>query len=136
MLDKLRQRIADFLDARQTAVLCAWGWKRPWALPVQYRCRGLEIECLLPRWADLLSLLAEDSRLLLVVTDDQSNSARWLEVQGTAQRVASPVWGDWMLPAAARPQPENRYAVTRITPRRLDLIDESQGWGFRETLEL
>jgi hypothetical protein len=136
MLDELRHHIARYLDARQTAVLSAWGWQHPWALPVQYRRRGLEIECLLPRWADLLSLLAEDSRLLLVVTDDQSDSTRWLEVQGTAQRVATPVWGDWTLPAAARPQPENRYAVIRITPRRLDLIDDSQGWGFRETLEL
>jgi hypothetical protein len=32
-------------------------------------------------------------------------------------------------------QPEELYLVVRVAPRRIDLIDEDQGWGMQETLE-
>jgi hypothetical protein len=28
------------------------------------------------------------------------------------------------------------YYVIRVTPEQIDLFDESQGWGVRETLEI
>lgn len=135
MLDELRDRMNHFLDSRQVAVLSAWGWGQPWALPVQYHRQGQVIDCLLPAWSDLLSLLDEDPRLHLVIPDETSNGNRWLQVKGTARRLAAPDWSDWQLPGAAHTPPKSRYTVIRITPQRIDLFDESRGWGFRETLD-
>ena len=32
-------------------------------------------------------------------------------------------------------QPEALYLVVRVTPGRIDLVDEELGWGTQETLE-
>ena len=31
---------------------------------------------------------------------------------------------------------DDRYVTVNLTPKRVDLIDESHGWGARETLDL
>ncbi len=117
-LDELRQRLVRYLDARQTAVLSAWGcWGRPWALPVQNRRRGLEIECLLPRWADIVSHLDEASEVLLIVRDEYKGTARWLKYRGQAGLVESPNWTVWNLPFEYESSPEYRYAVCSTSPR-------------------
>ena len=42
-----------------------------------------------------------------------------------------------MLPAGVNvPTPDELYLVVRVTPRRIDLLDENRGWGARETLDL
>jgi hypothetical protein len=33
-------------------------------------------------------------------------------------------------------QLEHGYLAMRVTPQRIDLVDESQGWGVSETLDL
>jgi len=134
MLDELRDRIASFLDARQTAVLCAWGWGQPWALPVRYRRQALEITCLLPAWAGIGTALDDDDGVLLIVQDAQASETRWLQYQGKAIICDELDWAAWGLPPKGLPQ--NRYTVLCLIPRRIDLIDEARGWGFRETLDL
>ncbi|HEY66309.1 MAG TPA: hypothetical protein G4O02_17295 [Caldilineae bacterium] len=137
MLDELRQRISRYLDGWQTAVLSACSWGRPWLIPVQYRHRELEIECLLPRWAELFSYLDRDPEVLLIVrSTDAAETSRWLEYRGRAAVRNAPDWTVWNLSPEEQEQPQDRYVVLRITPRRIDLIDESRGWGFRETLDL
>ncbi len=105
-------------------------------MPVYYRSVGLEIACLLPRWADVAYHLEQDPRVALVVQDDSVPPLRWLRCLGTAQPVEQPDW-DTLLPAGTHTlTPDELYLVVRVTPRRVDLLDETRGWGARETLEM
>ena len=143
MLDKLRDRMAAYLAQHQVCVISAAGPDGARAMPARYRSRGLEVDCLLPRWADVAYYLEQDSRVALVVQDtgicgEQGRTtpgSRWLRCLGTARVVAQPDW-DALLPEGAHtPAPDELYLVVRITPTRLDLMDETRGWGARETLE-
>jgi hypothetical protein len=168
LLDKLRERMVTFLSAHRVGVLSTSGRYGAWAMPVHYRNHELEVECLLPRWADVTFCLDQDPHVLLVVLatfspasaggKSKEGALRWLLCTGTAQRLASPDWEGW-LPAVEISQPvtehaphdtlyatrntqyashiiRDLYLVVHITPKRIDLMDENQGWGARETLDL
>ncbi len=136
MLDKLRDRMTAYLSEHRVCVLSTAGPEGARAMPVYYRSAGLEIDCLLPRWADVAYHLEQDPRVALVVQDDSVPPLRWLRCLGTAQPVAQPDW-DALLPEGTHtPTPDELYLVVRVTPRRIDLLDESRGWGARETLEM
>ena len=50
-----------------------------------------------------------------------ANPMRWLQYLGTACIVEST---------------DEQYTTIHIMPERIDLIDESHGWGARETLDI
>jgi hypothetical protein len=84
---------------------------------------------------DVLSLSKGAS---LSQPDDLSSGAslRWLQLQGTARPIAEPDWAG-LLPWWRSTTPVGElYVVYHVTPERIDLFDESQGWGVRETLKL
>jgi hypothetical protein len=93
-----------------------------WAVIAQYQNRGLELDCLLPRWSDAVYHLEQDLHTLVIILDAQSSHSRWLQYRGIAS----------VDPALAN----DRYFAIHITPERIDLIDETRGWGARETLDL
>lgn len=143
MLDKLRDQMAAYLSQHQVCVLSTAGAACPelvkggdWAMPVRYRSRGLDVDCLVPRWANAAYHLEQDSRVLLIIQACYAAGLRWLQIQGTARPVAAPDWARllprWMSTALA----DDLYLVIRVTPERIELFDESRGWGVRETLEL
>lgn len=135
MWDQLRDEITVYLRAHAVGVLSTAGSEGAWAMPVRYRPsaeRDLAVECLLPAWADVTYFLERDPRALLIVPEIDAPPLRWLQMQGTAQTVASPSWDDF-LPV---PPLEGQYRVVRLTPRRFDLFDEGRGWGARETLDI
>ena len=142
MLDQLHARFAACLSERQVCILSTAASSGSWALPVRYRRvsdgddRRLELDCLLPRWADATYNLEQDARVVLVILTACDPPLGWLQVRGTARPLATPNWKRLLPEAAARDWPESRYCVLRVTPSRLDLIDESKGWGARETLEV
>jgi hypothetical protein len=112
-------------------------------MPVRYRNVGLEVDCLLPRWADVAYYIEQDPHVLLVILDspptgggEPGGGLRWLQYRGTAQPISSPDWDRLLPEGTPRVRPEERYVAIRITPERIDLIDESYGWGARETLDL
>jgi len=142
--DKLRDQIAAYLAYHDVCVLSTAGTQGAWAMPVRYRNHGLEVECLVPRWADVAYHLEQDPhacpehsrRVVLIVQACYAASLRWLQVQGTARPVTAPDWTE-LLPGRASATPTDElYRVIRVTPQRIDLFDESRGWGARETLEL
>ena len=136
MLDKLRDRIAAYLSAHRVCILSTIGPEGARAMPARYRSVGLEIDCLLPRWADVVYHLEQDPRVALAVQDDSVSPLRWLCCLGAARLVEQPDW-DALLPAGAHiPTPDELYLVVRVTPRRIDLLDETRGWGARETLDM
>ena len=136
MLDELRDRIVDYLSEHQVCVVSTSGLTGTWAMPVRYRSQGSEVDCLLPRWADVTYHLEQRPDVLLIVRDTQVDDLRWLECRGTAQVIASPDWSELLPEGTAVPRPEDRYVIVRVTPKRIDLVDESLGWGARETLDL
>ncbi len=144
MLDELRERMAACLAQHQVGVLSTAGSGGAWVMPVRYRplagtcgSHGLEVDCLLPRWADVAYHLEQDPRVMLVVQDTSAPALRWLQVRGTARPVEKPDWAG-LLPEEthATVPPDSLYLVVRVTPERIDLLDESRGWGVRETLDL
>ena len=122
MLDELRERITIYLNDHQVCVITTNGSQGAWAVAAQYKPRSLDLDCRVPRWSDALYHLEQDPRVLVLIHDPEANPMRWLQYRGLAQ--------------VDRSSANERYVVTRITPDRIDLLDESRGWGARETLDL
>ncbi len=138
MLDELRDQIALYLSKHQVCVISTTGPEGARAIPTRYRNHGLGVDCLLPRWTDVAYHLEQDPRVALVI-QDASTPDLWLRYLGTAQVVENPDWTEWTwdkeLFTHTSRFTSNLYLVARITPRQIDLLDESRGWGTRETLE-
>ena len=122
MIDELRERIAIFLSNSQVCVISTGGNQGAWSVTAQYQNRGLELDCRVPRWSDALYHLEQDPHVLVIILDTQSDSTRWLQYSGVAQIDSSAA--------------DDRYVAVHITPERVDLVDESRGWGARETLDV
>lgn len=125
MLDELRDRIISFVSQSRVCVVSASGSLGVAAVIAQYHCCGLEMDCLLPRWTDVIYHLEQNPVAVVIVLDAQSNGSRWLQYRGIAH-VNPPADQDL----------EDRYVSVHLTPERVDLHDGSHGWGSRETLEL
>lgn len=136
MLQELRERMIAHLSAYRTCVLASATTDGASMIPVRYRNLRLEVECLLPRWSDVAYYVERDPRVSLVIHATDSRALRWLQLQGTARAVDTPLWHDLLPEATNQTRLEELYLVVRVTPQRLELVDESRGWGARETLDL
>lgn len=121
MLDELRDLITSYLSKNRLCVITTTGSQGAWATVARYDNTGLELNCRLPRWSDAIYHLEQDPRTIVIITDTKSVESSWLEFRGTAHIIE-------IL--------DDRYVAVRITPDRIDLIDESRGWGARETLDI
>jgi hypothetical protein len=137
-----RKRIASFLAHQRTGVISTIAAGGMWALPVWYRphprpsgSRDLEVDCLVPRWADVAHQLTLDSRIVLIVQASSAAGLRWLQIKGTVQPVEAPDWARLLPRWVSMAQPDALYLVVRVLPSRIDLIDEDLGWGVQATLE-
>lgn len=122
MLDELRERIITYLSQNQVCVISTNGCHGAWAVIAQYQHHELELDCRVSQWSDALFHLEQDPCVQVIIPDAQFSPSRWMQYRGTARTDSSSADG--------------RYATVHITPDRVDLIDESRGWGARETLEL
>ena len=136
MQDILRERFAGYLAEHQVCVVSTAGPVGAWAMPVRYRSQGLEVDCLLPRWADVTYHLEQNPDVLLIIRDTQVDALRWLECRGTARALAPADWAGLLPLETITARRETLYTVARVSPKRMDLIDENTSWGARETLEL
>ncbi len=121
MLDELRDRIATYLSQHQVCFVSTSGCLGAWSVIAQYQNSGIELDCLLPRWSDAIYHLEQDPHVLVIVLEAQSPHSRWLQYRGIARVTEST---------------DDRYVAIHVTPERIDLMDESRGWGARETLDL
>lgn len=73
----------------------------------------------------------------MFLVDVHSGGGRvgWLEYQGSAYAVTAPDWTELLPAGAPSGQAGLLYQGIHRVPRRIDLVDEGQGWGVRETLE-
>jgi hypothetical protein len=142
VFNELRDRITAYLANHRVCVVSTSGTLGAWAMPALYRvvANALEVECLLPRWADVTFHLEQDPQVLLIIGDacaqEKRNGLRWLQYRGTARPSVAPEWSSLLPEGRSTARPEERYVAMRIKPARIDLIDETRGWGARETLEL
>lgn len=140
--DQQRERIASFLAHQRTGVISTASSPGVWAIPVWYRPNpgtsprlSLEVDCLVPRWADVAHPLAQKARIVLIVQASSGAGLRWLQIRGTARPVEAPDWTRLLPRWVSVVQPDALFLVVRVTPSRIDLIDEDLGWGVQETLE-
>lgn len=121
MIDELRDRLITYLSRNRVCVITTNGSGGAWAVAAQYENDGLELNCRLPRWCDAIYNLELDPRTIVIIVDEQPDQIRWMEYRGIAHIVDSL---------------DQRYIAVRITPERVDLIDERSGWGARESLDV
>lgn len=119
VLDELRDRVISYLSQNRVCVLATSGAEGAWAILAQYDISGLELNCRLPRWSDTLYHIEQEPHVIAII--QTTSPTRWLQYGGSARITDST---------------DARYATIHIVPERIDLIDESLGWGSRETLEL
>ena len=96
-----RERLASFLVHQRSGVISAFAAQGIWSMPVRYRPasgslggRGLELDCLVPRWADVAHRLSETAEVLLIV-----QAPSWVgvpngsnEVLEITMPVSNPTW--------------------------------------------
>jgi hypothetical protein len=111
-------------------------------MPVWYRIQGgtsrnhaLKVNCLVPRWADVAHHISQEPTVVLIVQASSGTGLRWLQIQGTARPLEAPDWAGLLPRWVSAIEPDTNYLVFRVTPRRIDLVDEDLGWGVQETLE-
>jgi hypothetical protein len=140
VLNILRERMRALLLGNRVGVLSISGGDGTWAMPVQYRANDLEVDCLVPGWSDIAYHVERCPDVLLVVLPVFPSSPGeplcWLQLAGRAREVADPMWAGLLPRGTSETLAAELYLVIRVTPRRMDLIDESRGWGARETLEM
>jgi len=135
LLNQLRDLFASYLTQQDVCILCTLGAQGAWAMPVRYRLLtemdppGLTLACRAPFWADGLYYLQRDARVTIIVPLGPPPITRWLQVQGMA-RLPQPLVSTPQAADAAL------YQEVQVLVHRLNLFDESQGWGVQEMLEL
>jgi len=142
-LDKLRHLIAAYLAHHQVCVLSVNEVPSTdeAVMPVRYRpLTGtgggeLELECLVPRWADIAYHLEQRRTVNIVVLACYVAGLRWLQYQGVSHPVAAPDWGIWLPHWMSATPPDELYLVIHVRPEHVTIFDEAYGWGAREALE-
>lgn len=91
------------------------------------------MDCLIPRWTDAAFYLEQNPPALLIFQNLDDANLRWMQYRGRAEILSAPNWAG-LLPKEET-HPESRYLAVRVQPSRIDVIDESKGWGVLESLE-
>jgi hypothetical protein len=105
------------------------------AVPVHFRNFGLELHCLVPRWADAAYYLEQNPEVLLIIQSQAAPELGWLQYRGDAIIIPNPDWSELLPSGTSQSGPEARYLAFHIRPSRIDLIDETEGWGVIASLE-
>ncbi|MEW6142101.1 MAG: hypothetical protein AB1597_02950 [Chloroflexota bacterium] len=139
MLNILRERMRNFLSTNRVGVLTGSGTEGTWTMPVRYRVKNLELDCLVPRWADIAYYVEpypEVLMVVLVVLPSPGDPLCWLQYKGSARPLTNHDWKGLLPTGASENLAKDMYLVLRVVPERIDLFDENRGWGARETLEI
>lgn len=120
MLNKLRDRVTSFIARNHVCVISTSGSLGAWSALAQYENDCLALNCRLPRWLDVVYYLEQDPQVMIIIQDAHSNQLCWLQYRGLAQ---------------VKESTDDQFITIHITPERIDLFDESRGWGARETLD-
>lgn len=106
-----------------------------YALLVRFQIREQKVECLVPTWIGLEELLEQTKEVTLAVVERLEPSPRWLFLKGFGSIAKNPDWMDLIPAIPDKVNPEDLYQVLRIEPKRMELLDDEQGWGVRQTAD-
>jgi hypothetical protein len=140
--DELKKRVRSFLAHQRTCIISTAETEGVWTIPALYRPvpespgnPEHEVDCLVPRWSDVAHHLTQKPKVVLIVQLSPSAGLSWLQIQGTSRPVETPDWSQLLPRWAITIQPAALYLVVRVTPNRIDLVNEDLGWGVQDTLE-
>jgi hypothetical protein len=126
----LNIKILETLGTRH-AVLGVDGY----ALPVRFRVCGQVVECSVPTWSGVGELLETVEEVTLVAINNSEANLSWVFLRGTAGIIKNQDWEGLVPPERSLVDPGDLYQLLRIYPKRMELFDEQQGWGYRETAD-
>lgn len=149
----LREKVEAFLAAHHVMSLASLGPGGPHATNLFYACDGLALLWVSRRNTRHSREIEAEPRVAATIAPDYSDfaSIRGLQIAGTAVRVVSAdervrslalleVRYAFLRQLAANPaklrEAYAQAAVYRLQPARVVLIDNTEGFGHRETLDL
>ncbi|HEY3314537.1 MAG TPA: hypothetical protein VGL40_04555 [Bacillota bacterium] len=106
-----------------------------YSLPVRFRIREQAVECRVPTRSGVGDRLEEAGEATLVAVAEVGPDLRWLFMRGPAVVVPEPDWEGLRPPPSNQVGPDDLYQLVRIELKRIELVDERRGWGFRETVD-
>jgi len=152
MPQALPQPVADYLAGHHVMTLATCGADGPWAAAVFYANDGASLIFLSSPNTRHCQNLAQDSRCAATIQEDYREwpeikgiqlEGRVIELQGEDERRARLLYGEKfpVVGPLARVPPAIVKALARVrwyrlVPERLHFIDNSQGFGHREAIEL
>ncbi len=153
MTIELGQQIGAFLSAHHVMSLATLGPSGPHATSLFYACDGLALLWVSDPDTQHSREIEADPRVAATVAPDYSDFAviRGVQIAGSARRIVATVERmrhlaqlevryAFLRQLATAPsklrEAYARTAVYRLQPKRIVLIDNSKGFGHKETLEL
>jgi uncharacterized protein YhbP (UPF0306 family) len=153
MTNELGQQIGAFLSAHHVMSLATLGPSGPHATNLLYACDGLALLWVSDADSRHSREIEADPRVEATVAPDYSDFAviRGVQIAGSARRVTEAVermrhlarlearyafLGQLAKAPSKLREAYARTAVYRLQPTRIVLIDNSKGFGHKETLEL
>jgi uncharacterized protein len=153
MTTELDQQVGAFLAAHHVMSLATLGASGPHATSLFYACDGLALVWVSEPNSQHSCEIAVDPRVAATVAPDYSDFAviRGLQIIGTARQIVATdermrhlaqleARYPFLRQLAAGPsklrEAYARTAVYRLQPARIVLIDNTKGFGHKETLEI
>ncbi len=153
MSTELERQVVAFLSAHHVMSLATLGPDGPHAANLFYALDGLALVWVSDPVTRHSLHVEADPRVAATIAPDYTDFAaiRGVQIAGTAQRIAADAVRARYLAlmearypflrqvAAGPPKLREAYARTgvyRLQPRRMTLIDNSKGFGHKETLEV
>ncbi len=153
MNTELGRQIGDFLAAHHVMSLATSGASGPHATNLFYACDGLALVWVSEPDTQHSREIEAEPRVAATVAPDYSDFAaiRGVQIAGTARRIVAaderarhlaqlearyPFLGQLAAGPLKLRQAYARTAVYRLQPARIVLIDNSKGFGHKETLEI
>lgn len=153
MSRELEQQVSGFLAAHHVMSLATFGSSGPHAANLFYACDGLALIWVSDSDTRHSKDIEADPRVAVTIAPDYADFAavRGVQIEGRARRVVDEAERARLLaqlearypflkqlssgPAKLR-EAYARTAVYRLQPSRIVLIDNSKGFGHKETLEI
>lgn len=149
---KLPQPVADYLAGHHVMTLATCGAEGPWAAAVFYASEDASLIFLSSPNTRHCQNLAQDSRCAATIQEDYREwpeikgiqlEGRVIELQGEEEKRAQQLYGEKfpIVGPLAKVPPAIVKALARVrwyrlVPERLHFIDNSQGFGHRDAIEL
>ena len=136
-LEKLRARASCYLEEHWFCILATSGPEGPCAAAAQYKSVEFTTYLAIPQADDAIYNLEVNPHLALAIFDHQQKRETWrgLEYLGKGKILDIDEWSEVPSGLLIPEEMQGLYAIVKTIPRRIYLVDWSQGWGYRDTID-